>query len=63
MKELAEWLGLEGCPDRGGRMLGSATELNGQVSPTLLSHVQWQLWSLNARSKYPCMPPLRVGVS
>src|SRR5262245_32691503 len=25
-----------GCPDRGGRMLGSATELNGQVSPTTL---------------------------
>jgi hypothetical protein len=39
MKELAEWFGLEIARNRGGRMSGSATELNGQVSPTLLPQV------------------------
>jgi hypothetical protein len=28
-----------GCPDRGGRMPAAATELNGQIPPTLLSQV------------------------
>jgi hypothetical protein len=39
IKELAEWFGAGGCPNRGGRMPGSATELNGQVPTTLLSQV------------------------
>jgi hypothetical protein len=34
LKDLAEWFGLE-VARVGGRMFGSATELNGQVPPTL----------------------------
>ena len=39
IKELAGMVRAGGCADRGGRMPGSATELNGQVPPTLLSQV------------------------